>query len=166
MKLNVLLLLILCVFCSGSNRLKQQNVEISGVIYGTYPKKIFLFFEDQYKQRDSIGTVIIDGKFSFNLQVKTPILGRLYLQGNSYIRDFYIDQPKLSLYCSSKIRVTNLTDSMNLLSIDSIPGSPTETSMKAYELQNVNVSANPDDKLIHSQYYTSIDSFTRKNPYA
>ena len=166
MKFNIIFLLSLYIFCSCSNELKQQNVEIRGVIYGTVPEKIFLFFEDQYKHRDSISAAIVNGKFSFHLQVKTPILARLHLPGNSYIRDFYIDQPKLSLYCSNKIRVTNSTDSMNLLNIDSIPGSPTEVSRQAYELQNIHVSANPTDKVIRSQYYTSIDSFTRKNPQA
>ena len=166
MKFNVILLLSLHVLCSCSNELKQQNVQINGVISGTFPKKIFLFFEDQSKQQDSISAAIIDGRFSFNLQVKTPILGRLHLPGNSYLRDFYIDQPELSLYCSNKIRVANFTDSMNLLSIDSIPGSPTEILRSTYELQNTNVSLHPNDKDIHSQYYTSIDSFTRKNPHA
>lgn len=166
MKFNVALFLSLNVLCSCSNELKQQKIEISGVIYGTFPEKIFLFFEDQYKQRDSISAPIIDGRFTFYLQVKTPILGRLYLLGNSYISDFYIDQPKLSLYCSNKIRVTNLTDSMNVLNIDSIPGSPTDISRRTYELLNKNVSLNPNDTLIHSQYVKSIDSFTRKNPHA
>ena len=166
MKFNVILLLSLYVLGSCSNDQKVHNVEISGVIRGTFPKKIFLFFEGQSQQKDSISTPVIDGKFTFNLQVKTPILARLHLPGNSYLRDFYIDQPKLSLYCSNTIRVTNQTDSINVLNIDSIPGSPTEILRNNYESQYANVSENSGNKVIHVQYYTNLYAFSRKNPHA
>lgn len=45
---------------------QDQPFEIWGSLTGEYHGKIFIFFDNHYRQKDSISAEIVDGKFHFS----------------------------------------------------------------------------------------------------
>src|SRR5438876_6166038 len=94
---------------------QNKPFEIFGTITGDYRSKIYLFFDGNYRQRDSISSEIKDGKFYFKGAVPLPIQGRVYMGNNSFITDIYIDNSNTYIKCMSKMRILNKgQDTMNL----------------------------------------------------
>jgi len=106
---------------------QEQSFEIFGKISGHFNSKMFLFFEDNYKQRDSLSSEIKDGKFYFKGNVRMPILARLHMDQTSLIADFYIDSNATWVNCDNKMEIhknhDRQLDTLNALTITSVTGS-------------------------------------------
>lgn len=160
--LNSLIILILLIFCLNSN---ATNVSVIGKISGSYPEKIFLFFDGNISAKDSLTADIVNGKFKFNINIKLPILCRLHFSQNTNIVEFYIDKLNTSIYLSSRIDSNNENHiKQKYFQLDSIKGSNTELiklklekSINELELSNISLLEK------RNLYFSMADSFIAKN---
>jgi peroxiredoxin len=141
----------------------KSAIELTGRISGSFFGKIYLFFEDRYRAKDSISTTITDGRFNFSCTASLPVLARLHLGQDSYIADFYIDGPHVYLECSNKIRIINAgKDTLNVLTIDLVKGSKME-ALKSGFLQTLHISsADAMSEAKTTDYYDRLAGFVRK----
>ena len=101
------------------------HFKVDGTITGEYYGKIYMFFEDDYKRKDSISADIINGKFTIAAAAKLPILARFHMgQQVSYIGDIYIDNSETEFTCTDSIEMTNNSrDTLNKFKIKTVSGS-------------------------------------------
>src|SRR4051812_23880737 len=128
---------------------QDKPFEVFGTISGKYNSKIYLFFEGNYKQRDSISSEIKDGKFYFKGKTSMPIQARLHMDQQSFIRDIYIDNSKTYVHCSTKMNISNNgQDTMNMLSVVSLKGSVIDKLKSDFEnwLETLNKSKISDEE--------------------
>ena len=148
---------------------QETSYEVKGTISGEFYGKIYLFFDNNYRQKDSLSTEIKDGQFIFRGKVKKPALARLHLDQESYIQDFFIDGNTVWLTCETHIgtskRPNGQLDTLNQLTITGVEGSPTETRKRAFEhwLDSLRTSGAGEDT-INLQYYAGLLSFLKENP--
>lgn len=157
------LLFILLPFLSFC---QDTSFEIFGTITGDYNSKIYLFFEGNYRQRDSISSEIKDGKFYFKGKVTMPIQARLHLGRQSFLNDIYIDNSQTYIKCMTKMEITNnRQDTMNMLSVVSVKGSATDKLKSDFEmwLKNLKDLKAPNEEKIEV-YYQELAGFIRKHP--
>jgi peroxiredoxin len=145
---------------------QSRPFEIFGTITGDYNSKIYLFFEGNYRQRDSISSEIKDGKFHFRGAVPMPIQGRLHMGQQSLIADIYIDNSKTFVKCSTKMNMYNKgQDTMNQLSVVAVKNSITDKLRSEFEtwlekLKKLKVS--DEDK--REAYYEKLFVFIKERP--
>ena len=150
---------------------QETSYEVKGTISGEFYGKIYLFFDNNYRQKDSLSAEIKDGKFIFRGKVKKPALARLHLDQESYIQDFFIDGNTVWLTCETHIgtskRPNGQLDTLNQLTITGVEGSPTETRKRAFEhwLDSLRASGAGEDTL-NLQYYAGLLSFLNENPHS
>jgi len=145
---------------------QSKDFEISGTITGEHNSKMYLFFEGNYKQRDSISSIIKDGKFYFKGKAPMPIQARLHLDQQSFICDIYIDNSQTFIQCTTKMEITNNgLDTLNMLSIVGVKGSATNKLKNDFEtwLGNLKKSKASDGEK-NEAYYQKLSSFIRKYP--
>ncbi|MGE5518830.1 MAG: redoxin domain-containing protein [Candidatus Dadabacteria bacterium] len=144
--------------------------EIFGSITGEYHSKMYLFFDANFRQRDSLSSEIKDGKFYFKGTVSMPVLARISLDDqNSFIADFYIDHNKTYVSCTNKIKTyknaQNTFDSMNLLQIVAVKGSRMEDLKlhftKALIESNKTNETGEEKK---ENYYQKLLAFVKEHP--
>lgn len=143
-----------------------KTFEIFGTITGDYSSKMYLFFEGNYRQKDSISSEIKNGKFYFKGKVNMPIQARLHMGQKSFIQDVYIDNNKTSIQCLNKMDISNSgQDTMNMLSIVSVNGSATEQLKTSFEgwLKNLKNSKVSDEKK-RDAYYQKLFAFINQHP--
>ena len=160
-KFNVLLILVPFISFSQS-----RTFEIFGTITGEYHSKIYVFFDNNYRQRDSISSQIKDGKFYFKAQAQLPIQARLHMDQQSYIGDIYIDNIKTYVTCTTKMKISNHgQDTMNMLSVINVKGSTTNKLKDNFEnwLQNLEKSKVSDEEK-REAYYQELGAFIKKYP--
>src|SRR6266513_6012527 len=80
---------------------QDKPFEVYGTITGKYKSKIYLFFENHYRQRDSLSSEIQKGEFYFRGNVVMPVLARLHMDQASLIGDFYIDSSRTYVTCKT-----------------------------------------------------------------
>lgn len=120
---------------SGKTFSQSQKFEINGKLTGEHFGKIYLFFDNDYRRKDSISSVITNGHFHFEGVASFPILARIHLDQNSYIIDVYMDSPKLTIDCSNTIEITNdRKDTLNQLTIIRSKGSLMEQNKWNFEI--------------------------------
>ena len=160
-KFNVLLVLV--PFISFS---QGRTFEIFGTITGEYHSKIYVFFDNNFRQRDSISSEIKDGKFYFKAQAYLPIQARLHMDQQSYIGDIYIDNIKTQVTCTTKMKISNHgQDTMNILSVVNVKGSATNKLKSDFEswLQDLEKSKVSDEEKKEA-YYQELAVFIKKYP--
>lgn len=160
-KFNVLLILV--PFISFS---QGRTFEIFGTISGEYLGRIYIFFDNNFRQRDSISSGIKDGKFYFKAKATLPVQTRLHLDQQSYIGDIYIDNSRTYVTCTTTMNVTNNgRDTLNMLSVINVKGSATDKLKSSFEtwLQNLKKSKLPDEEK-REAYYQKLAAFIRKYP--
>jgi peroxiredoxin len=147
----------------------QQSFEVFGSISGEYNSKMYLFFEGNYKQKDSISSEILDGKFYFKGKVVMPVLARLALDDqNSFIADFYIDNSKTHVSCTTRRKIykaaDNNADTMNMLNIISVHGSKLEDSKTVFthRLNGLYHSAKTEGEK-QEAYYEELTAFVKQH---
>lgn len=144
---------------------QKENVSIVGEINGSYPNKIFLFFNGNFSTKDSLSAKISNGKFQFNLTTKLPILCRVHFSQNTNVVEFYIDSSKTSIFLSSKIEQIDGPNSERVkFQLDSIHGSLSESTKIsmgkwAEQLENSNFSIIERKRL----YFKYLDDFITNN---
>jgi peroxiredoxin len=145
---------------------QTRPFEVFGTITGEYNSKIYLFFDGNYRQRDSISSEIKDGKFYFKGKITMPVLARLHMDQQSFIQDIYIDQSKTYVRCTTKMNIYNKgQDTMNMLSLVSVRGSAMDKLRTSFEswLQGLKSSNAPDEEK-REAYYEKLSDFIRKHP--
>ena len=159
-------LCLLLIFLPFVSFCQDKSFEVFGTISGKYNSKIYIFFEGNYKQRDSISSEIKDGRFYFKGKTSMPIQARLHLDQQSFIRDIYIDNPKTYVHCSTKMKISNNgQDTMNMLSVVSVKGSATNKLKCDFEywLETLNKSKLSDEEK-RASYYQKLLGFIQKHP--
>ncbi len=160
-----LLFLILPVFVFGQNK----TFEIFGNITGEYKGKIYLFYENQFSRKDSISTLIKNGKFYFKEKAVLPILCRFHFGGKTNVRDLYIDNDRTLISLSSNITEKDTPDSLGgartHFEIVNVKGSKTQNIIDAFETwkrrsQKTNQSAGQKA----SNYFGELQSIVTKYP--
>ncbi len=154
-------IMLLCMLFSKLHA-QHNSIEISGAISGSYNSKIYIFFEDEYKRKDSISSPVTDGRFYFKLNRQAPVLGRLYLGRFSLIADVYLEGPKMEITCTNEIRNK---DSFNIFQITQVKGSRTEELKRNFESWfNKLEKSGLDEKAINEQYYQQLLTVVQNNP--
>jgi thiol-disulfide isomerase/thioredoxin len=151
---------------SSLSVLGQQTttIEISGMLKGDHVGKIYLFFEDNIREKDSISSNIINGIFRFKCDVTIPVLARIHLDNSSLIQDFYIDQKQTYLDCTNKFKMLSQKDTLNWLMIDSVKGSKMEEEMisflRTFHTRFPNEIAKRDSLV----YYDKLSAYAEQHP--
>jgi peroxiredoxin len=101
---------------------QEKKYKIYGTAKGNYTGNVFLFFENNYKEKDSICCPLKDGKFYFEGNVKMPIVARVHLSGSSFIGDFYLEKSTTYVSCNFVSNV-NGKDTINGVTIESVKDS-------------------------------------------
>jgi thiol-disulfide isomerase/thioredoxin len=145
---------------------QNQTFEIFGTITGEYYSKMYIFFDRNTKQKDSIE--IKDGKFYFKLTAPLPILGRLHLDQRSFLQDVYIDGKKTYLTCTNSVKIEEIgkgKDTMNHFFITSVKGSNSERLKQQFEdsLRVVKAADKTEDEKKQA-YYDRLYAFAIKYP--
>lgn len=145
---------------------QSTDFEMTGTITGEYNSKMYLFFEGNYKQRDSISSTIKNGRFYFKGKAPMPIQARLHLDQQSFICDIFIDDSHTFVKCMTSMDITNNgQDTLNMLSIVDVEGSVTDKLKTDFEtwLGNLKKSqASGGEK--SEAYFQKLSGFIRKYP--
>lgn len=145
---------------------QSQTFEVFGTIKGEFNSKIYIFYEGNHKQKDSIGAEIKDGKFYFKATAHLPIQARFHLDQHSYIADVYIETKKTYLNCDNKIEVYgNGKDTLNMFFIYKVTGSESETLKREFEKDLAILKASVISEEEKSEaYYKKLNDFIRRHP--
>ena len=157
---------IIFVFVPLFSFCQNKPFEIFGTITGNFKGKIYLFFDGNYKQKDSISSEIIGGKFYFAGTAPMPIQARLHMDQQSLICDLYIDNSRTEVKCTTRIDVYNEgKDTLNMLSVVSVKGSTTDKLKSEFEilLKKINKSKLLDEEK-REAYYRHLSVFIKKHP--
>lgn len=144
---------------------QNQSFEILGTIKGTYKSKMYLFFEGDYKQRDSISSEIKNGKFYFKVSAPLPIQARFHLDQQSFIGDVYIDSNRTYIHCANILNISNKgQDTMNILTIFDVKGSQLDRLKSDFEkwIETLEKSDLPKEQK-RDAYWSKLSDFIRKN---
>ena len=158
--------IILFLFIPLFSFCQNRPYEIYGTITGNFNSKIYLFFDGNYKQRDSISTEIKDGKFYFKGSAPMPIQARLHMDQHSLICDIYIENTQTYIKCTTEIQVYNKgQDTLNMLSVTSVKGSAMNQLKMDFEssLEKINKSKISDEEK-REAYYQHLFAFIKKHP--
>ena len=146
-------------------RVHAQNntIEISGTITGNYNSKMYIFFEDEYKQINSISSPITDGKFYFKLNRQGPVLARLHLGQKSLLQDVYAEGTRMEINCTNEMKIEK--DTFNMFLVTAVTGSRTEELKRNFEswLDKL-VKSGQDEKAVNEQYYQQLLAVVQNNP--
>lgn len=164
--MNFIIAFLMVLFTNFSLYSQTTDISISGKINGTYPDKIFLFFDGNINAKDSLSSVIANGYFQFNLKTKLPILCRLHFSENTNIVEFYIDNPTTLIFLNSKIETNSENKTKRTyFQLDSIKGSVIEVNRQLFEKSLAKVEAfNISTIEKRNLHYNLLDSFITKNP--
>jgi thiol-disulfide isomerase/thioredoxin len=154
-----ILLLLLPVLVSG----QAKTFELFGTITGEYKDRIYLFYDGNVAQKDSLSAGIKNGNFYFKLKANLPILCRLHFGENTNIRELYIDGEKtfISLFSqlSEKENPDSLGGARTNFTIRNVKGSRTEAiklSFEAWKEELEKTGLSKEEK--HSEYFTKLQS--------
>jgi thiol-disulfide isomerase/thioredoxin len=154
------------ILISSFSFCQNRQFEIFGTLTGDFNSKIYLFFEGNYLQRDSISSEIKNGKFYFKGVVPMPIQARLHLDQQSLISDVYIDNRKTYITCNTKMNILNNgEDTLNLLTVVSTINSNTDklkASFESWADKLKKSAASVEDKRL--TYYEKLFVFIKKHP--
>lgn len=164
LKFSIFLLLLPALVVGQS-----QTFEIFGNITGEYKDKVYLFYEGNVANKDSISAPIKYGRFYFKLKASLPILCRLHFGENTNIQELYIDSNKTFINLSSQLSDKNRSDSLGgvrtTFMIESVKGSKTEAIKLSFEewRQQLNKTELSEEQK-HSEHFTKIQSLVSTYP--
>ena len=146
-----------------------KNAEIVGTITGEYKNKIFLFFDNNIDQKDSISAPIKNGSFQFKLKTELPALCRLHFGDNSNVQELYIDSIKTFLKLSSALVSPedsgNVEDARADFEILEVKGSKAERMIREFRKWSyLNTTMNLTDQKKHEQYFNKLEALVKQNP--
>jgi peroxiredoxin len=155
-------LLACCIFLLQlASFAQEKNYKIYGTAKGSYKGNVYLFFENNYKAKDSICSHIDNGKFYFEGKVRMPIMARLHLEGTSIISDFYLENTTTNITCVLGSHVTP-KDTFNSIVIEDVERSKSFVIQKQLmdTLNKASRIGNNEGK----QVYNILHDFISKNP--
>ncbi|MBV4359936.1 TlpA disulfide reductase family protein [Pinibacter aurantiacus] len=160
---KISLIFILASFASFS---QSKTFEIFGTISGKYNSKMYLFFDGNYKQRDSIVSEIKDGKFYFKGSAPMPAQARLHMDQRSFIRDIYIDNSKTYVTCTTEMKINKSDlDTTNELTVIDVKGSAADKLKTDFEKWLENLKKSKASKEEQSDaYYQKLTAFIKEHP--
>ncbi|MBN8686680.1 MAG: AhpC/TSA family protein [Chitinophagales bacterium] len=156
----------LCLILSITAVGQTGTFEVFGTIYGEYTRRIYFFFEGNYRQKDSIVADIKDGKFYFKADATLPVQLRFHLDQQSYIQDVFVDSKKVLITCNNKIDIYGPDkDTLNMFTITGVKGSKAERLKRNFEnwLATLNASDKTEDEKKQA-YYDKLYEFASRNP--
>ena len=160
-KLSIIFLFVpLFSFC------QSRPFEIFGTITGNFNSKIYLFFDGNFRQMDSISSEIKEGKFYFKGTASMPIQARLHMGQQSLICDLFIDNSRTYVKCMTRTDVYNQgQDTLNVLSVTSVKGSIADKAKSDFEasLEKIKKSKLSDEEK-RETYYQHLSAFIKKHP--
>jgi thiol-disulfide isomerase/thioredoxin len=114
-----------------------RDFQIDGTITGQYKSRIFLFYEDEFAEKDSLTALISHGRFHFSLRADQPILCRLHFGENTNIQEFYAAGPKVRLVLTGHLSTekppgSDSTITRSHFSIVGIQGSPIDGIRRSF----------------------------------
>jgi thiol-disulfide isomerase/thioredoxin len=143
------------------------SFEVKGKVSGPYHGKLFFFFDDEFKKKDS--AEIKNGFFSIKATASLPILARFHLDQRSFIQDVYIDSKSTSIsFTNSYFIDTNFRgkpDTLNQLKVQTVTGSSVEALKNAFQQSvsklRTSTSSESQDNV---NYYDKLLSFVKAHP--
>lgn len=97
---------------------------------------LYLFFDDQYRNRYDLKFPIKNGRFSGWVQAKLPAYARFHYGQASFIQDVYIDSDSTILHFFNQKQPKGTdSDSLNELKLLSVSGSALDASRRQLEVQ-------------------------------
>lgn len=128
-----------------------------------------MFYENDFKHKDSISSKITNGKFQFTAQTILPKLIRLHMgQQTSYIGDVYIDDTNTAITCSDTVLIRNENrDTLNKFIILAVSGSTLQNSISDFHNNVGDENANDYNEIYfrHLYYFISKHSSSVISPY-
>lgn len=157
----ILLILLLPMLTFGQG----QSVEIYGTMSGDFNGKLYLFFEGNYRQKDSISAEVVNGKFHISAAVALPVQARFHLGRHSYIQDVYIDSDTTYLTCSNKLDIYGKDkDTLNMFTVVDVVGSATESLKRSFENELATLKrSNQSEEEKNQEYYDRLFNFINNN---
>lgn len=152
-----LLILLLPTLAFG----QRQSIEIFGTMSGAYNGKLYLFFEGNYRQKDSISAEVVNGKFHISAAAALPVQARFHLGRHSYIQDVYIDSDTTYLTCSNKLDIYGKdNDTLNMFTVVEVAGSQTESLKREFENGLATLKgSNLSEEEKNQEYYDRLHNF-------
>jgi thiol-disulfide isomerase/thioredoxin len=138
--------------------------EVTGQLKGPYSGRIFIYFEDHFRQKDSISSELHNGRFHFSCTADLPVLAHLHMDQTSITEDLFIDSKRVYVACTNQLSVSNEgKDTMNWLHIDSVGGSKLEAEKRTF-FHSMGVTGRMDlDKVAPSVYYQRLGSLVQRH---
>ena len=145
---------------------QTQTFEVFGTISGEFSGKMYLFFDGNYKQKDSISAEIINGKFYIKATAPLRIQARFHLGQHSFIQDVYIDNKKTYITCTNKLDIYGENkDTMNMFTVVNVKGSKIETLKRNFESWLTElILSNQTEEERNREYYDKLYDFASNNP--
>jgi peroxiredoxin len=145
---------------------QEQSFEVSGTIKGAYKSKMYFFYEDHYRQKDSISAEIKNGRFYFKASAPLPVQARFHLDQQSTIQDVYIDAGKTVLTCTNAIRIYGKDkDTLNWLQVTAVTGSQSESLKRDFEKRlSLLMESKKTEEARRQAYYNRLYAFTKAHP--
>ncbi len=136
---------------------------ISGTLKGNYYGKIYMFFENNFKQKDSLSSEIRNGNFYFTGKSHLPVLARFHMgQQVSFIQDIYIDNSNIDFVCSDTMIITNNNrDTLNRFIIQEVTGSHLQDLISEFYKD----LPNDTTQIYNEIYFKHLKILISKNPY-
>ena len=152
-----LLILLLPTLAFG----QSQRVDIYGTMSGDFNGKLYLFFEGNYRQKDSISSEIVNGSFHISATVALPVQARFHLGRHSFIQDVYIDSDTTYLTCSNKLEIYGKDkDTLNMFTVLDVAGSQTESLKRNFENGLATLKgSNLSEEEKNQEYYDRLHNF-------
>lgn len=140
---------------------QKKDYKIYETTNGWYNGNVYLFFEGNFKKRDSIHCPVKDGKFYFEGKVMMPILARLHLDGTSLISDFYLENTTTYIACDLASKITG-QDTLNMVNVISVKNSKSFlTQKKLMDTLNNTTASTKESEIV---VYKILHDFISKYP--
>jgi thiol-disulfide isomerase/thioredoxin len=158
-------LVILGIFTFQNGYCQLRAYHISGKLNGTINGEMRLFFDNNFKKRDSLISPINDSSFQFEGKIMMPIRARITMGDESYVVDVFLDDSNTQIVLHNEV-VNNLHSvSMNKLELMSASGSSLQKLRDVFE-DSVNMIFKIEKipMLANNRYYNLLFSLAKDFP--
>ncbi|MDD2792151.1 MAG: TlpA disulfide reductase family protein, partial [Sediminibacterium sp.] len=146
-----------------------QPFEIFGKFKGDHKDTVFLFFDNNFSQKDSLySTINQNGEFHFVVKNELPILCRIHCGEKSSLDEFYVDNSKTFLELESHVSEKEVSQdsggSRAIFSIKNIIGSQTDSLIRDFNKWKIDLRENHLGQNENDEYFTKLKSIILKYP--
>jgi thiol-disulfide isomerase/thioredoxin len=159
----VLIVLNLISFNDSYCQLKVYH--ISGKLSGDINGKMHLFFDNNFKKRDSMICPVRDSSFQFEGKIMMPVRARITMGEDSYVVDVFLDDSNTQIVLHNEVVSNSHSASMNKLELVSVSGSSLQKLRDVFE-DSVKMIFK-DEKipiLANNRYYIMLFGLAKDHP--